>query len=91
MSAHIPIPSAQKPIQLFLWTKCGYCTKQAGVLASLDAEMSNWFSRNVSVTTVTDPTLYPRIKSYPYWSVRGKVDPGFKDTSQIVSMRRLVP
>lgn len=85
----IPIPSAQKPIQLYLWSSCSYCTKQKSVLSSMDAEMQNWFYRNVTTTTVTDPKMFPMIKSYPLWVVRGKAEPGFKNLGQIVSMRRI--
>ncbi|CAM9090883.1 unnamed protein product [Ectocarpus sp. 12 AP-2014] len=91
MSTFIPIPSAQKPIQLYMWTKCGFCTKQQRVISSLDAEMTNWFSRNVQVVTVQDPKMYPRVRGYPFWIVRGREDSGFKDVSQIVALRRIVP
>lgn len=85
----IPIPQAQKPIQLFLWEKCSYCTKQKRVLSSMDAEMMNWFNRNVQVTIVQDPKMYPMVKGYPYWLMSGRPDPGFKSMDEIVSMRRL--
>lgn len=87
----IPIPSAQKPIQLYMWPKCGFCTKQKGLISSFDAEMSNWFYRNVSVITVDDPKMYPMVKGYPFWVVRGKADSGLKSIGDIVSMRRIVP
>lgn len=84
-----PIPSAQKPIQLYVWSKCGYCTKQIRVISSMDAEMTNWFNRNVAVTTVEDPKRYPMIRGYPFWVLRGKQAPGFKTMEEIVSMRRI--
>lgn len=62
----IPIPFGQKPIQLYLWSKCGYCTKQNRVISSMNAEMVDWFHRNVNVTTVEDPKSYPMIRGYPH-------------------------
>ena len=85
----IPIPSAQKPIQLYLWSKCGYCTKQQQVLSSMDAEMSNWFQRNVEVTMVENPKRYPMVKGYPFWVLSGRQAPGFKTMGEIVDMRRI--
>lgn len=82
-----PIPPVQKPIQLYLWSACSYCTKQKNVLSSMDPEMRNWFSRNVSATTMTDPKMFPTIRSYPFWIVRGKAEPGFKTLREIVSMQ----
>lgn len=84
----IPIPPAQKPIQLYLWSKCGYCTKQMGVLSSMDDEMKSWFYRNVEVTNVSDPKMYPSVKGYPFWVLDGSPNPGFKNMSEILSMRR---
>lgn len=91
MSTSIPIPPSAKPIQLYLWANCGYCTKQKQVIESLDAEMSSWFVRNVCVTNVQDPKLYPSVPGYPYWVVRGRPDSGLKNLSSIVNMRRLSP
>ncbi|CAM9208935.1 unnamed protein product [Pylaiella littoralis] len=85
----IPIPPAQKPIQLYLWSACKHCTEQVKVLSSMDAEMQNWLSRNVSATTVTDPKMFPMIKSYPFWVVAGRAEPGFKSLRQVVSMRHV--
>jgi glutaredoxin len=87
----IPIPRPQKPIQLFMWSKCAYCTKQKRVLSSMDAEMTNWFQRNVDVTEVHEPKMYPMVKGYPFWVINGKAAPGFKTMSEIVSMRRIAP
>lgn len=85
----IPIPSAQKPIQLYLWSKCDYCKKQVKVLSSMNVEMTNWFQRNVAVTTVDDPKMYPMVRGYPFWVLHGKQAPGFKTMKEIVSMRRI--
>lgn len=87
----IPIPAAQKPIQLYLWSKCGFCTKQIRVLSSMNSEMQNWFNRNVTVTTVDDPKRYPMVKGYPFWVLSGRPSPGFKTVEEIVSMRRIAP
>lgn len=86
----IPIPSAQKPIQLYIWPKCGFCTKQKQVISSMDTNMTNWFNRNVRVTTVEDPKRYPMVKGYPFWVVSGKQSPGFKTIDEIVSMSQIV-
>jgi len=86
-----PIPQPQKPIQLYLWPQCGFCVKQSAIVSSMDAEMTNWFNRNVQVTHVHDPKMHPMIKSYPYWVISGKPDPGFKTMDQIVSMRHAAP
>lgn len=85
----IPIPAAQKPIQLYLWSKCGFCTKQVNLISSMDPEMTDWFNRNVSVVTVNDPKMYPMLKGYPYWVLGGKPSPGYKNMNEIVSMRRI--
>lgn len=85
----IPIPSAQKPIQLYLWPQCGHCTKQKRVISSMDGEMTNWFNRNVKVTIVDDPKKYPMVKGYPFWVLSGKQSPGFKSMGEIVAMRRI--
>lgn len=85
----IPIPPGLKPIQLYLWSKCGYCTKQMKLLSTMDDEMSGWFRRNVGVTTIEDPKSHPMIRGYPYWVLRGKPSPGFKNMDEIVSMRRI--
>lgn len=87
----IPIPFGQKPIQLYLWSKCGYCTKQNRVISSMNAEMANWFHRNVNVTTVEDPKSYPMIRGYPHWVLSGKPSSGFKNVDEIVAMRRITP
>ena len=91
MKMSIPIPRGQKPIQLFLWSDCSFCTKQKNILSSMDAEMWSWFNRNVNVTTVLDPKMYPMIRGYPYWSLSGKPSPGVKSIDEIVSMRRIAP
>lgn len=85
----IPIPLAQKPIQLYLWSKCSYCTKQKRVLSSMDAEMADWFNRNVNITSVEDPKSYPMIRGYPHWVLSGKPSSGFKSIDEIVAMRRI--
>ena len=85
----IPIPYPQKPIQLYLWQQCSYCTKQKRVLSSMDAEMMNWFNRNVNVTTVQDPKQLPMIKGFPHWILNGKPSAGFKTMAEIVDMRRI--
>lgn len=87
----IPIPSPQKPIQLYLWPQCGFCAKQVKVLSSLDAEMTNWFNRNVSVKNVENPAEYPMLKGYPHWVVSGSSSPGLKSVGDIVAMRRFAP
>ena len=48
----IAIPSAQKPVQLYLWSKCGFCTKQKAVFDSMNHEMRNWMMSNVKIITV---------------------------------------
>jgi len=87
----IPIPAAQKPIQLYLWSKCGFCTKQMQLLYSMDAEMQEWFNRSVTVTTVDDPKKFPTVKGYPFWVLSGRPSPGFKTMAEIVSMRHITP
>lgn len=87
----ISIPAPQKPIQLYLWSKCGFCTKQTLVLSTMNAEMQDWFNRNVTVTTVDDPKNFPMVKGYPFWVLSGKPSPGFKTIEEIVSMRHISP
>ena len=83
----IMIPPPRKPIQLYVWSKCGFCVKQKKVLDSMNADMKNWFSRNVQVFVVEDPKMYPMVKSYPTWVIDGMPDPGFKNLQQVVAVR----
>jgi len=83
----IRIPPARKPIQLYVWTKCGFCVKQKNVLDRMDEGMKRWFIKNVDVIVVEDPKMYPLVKGYPFWVVRGVPDPGFKNLKQIMDIR----
>ncbi len=87
----IAIPPPRKPVQLFVWSKCGYCVKQRAVLDAMDPATRDWFFRRVDVTVVQDPKEYPAVKGYPFWVVRGAAEPGFKDMQQIMAIRRRVP
>lgn len=82
------IPSPRKPVQLYVWDKCGFCVKQKKVLDSMNAEMSNWFHQNVTVTVVVNPKDHPTVKGYPYWVINGIPDPGFKTLQQVMAIRR---
>jgi len=84
----IRIPPARKPIQLYVWSKCGFCVKQKKVLDQMDDEMRRWFLKSVNVIVVEDPKAYPLVKGYPFWVVRGMPDPGFKNLQQIMMIRR---
>lgn len=81
------IPPARKPVQLYVWSKCGFCVKQKTVIDQMNAEMSAWFSRNVQVIVVQDPKMYPMVKGYPYWVIGGIPDPGFKNLQQVMAIR----
>jgi hypothetical protein len=84
----IPIPPARKPVQLYVWSQCGYCVKQKNVLDSMSNDMRAWFSQSVDVTVVADPTEHPMVKGYPFWVVRGIAEPGFKNLQQVMDVRR---
>lgn len=84
----IPIPSPQKPIQLYLWAKCGFCTKQKTTLASMEHGAQMWLRSNVNVVTVAEPRDFPMIKGYPFWVVNGKPDPGYKNEDQVLAVMR---
>lgn len=86
----IPIPPAKKPIQLYLWSKCGFCTKQKAVFDAMKPEMRNWIIKNVDFVTVENPSMFPSVKGYPYWMVYGKPNPGFKNLSEIMNIRKTV-
>ena len=86
----IAMPSAQKPVQLYLWTKCGYCTKQKAIFDSMNSEMRNWMMTRVKIITVQDPKMYPSVKGYPFWVVNGRANPGFKSMSEIMSIKNTV-
>ena len=84
----IRIPPPRKPVQLYVWEKCGFCVKQKKVLDGMNAEMRAWFSRNVDVTVVNDPSRYPNVRGYPFWVIGGTPNPGFKTLEQIMTIRR---
>ena len=82
------IPPARKPVQLFVWSKCGFCVKQKKVLDSMNQEMKMWFAKNVDITVVENPKEHPTVRGYPYWVINGMPDPGFKTLQQIMALRR---
>lgn len=84
----IRIPPPRKPVQLYVWDKCGFCVKQKQVLDNMDPDMRHWFSNNVDVTVVQDPSMHPTVRGYPYWIIRGIPDPGFKDLGKVMAIRR---
>ena len=90
MTMNIAIPPPQKAIQLYLWSKCGYCTKQKSIFEKMNPVMLQWMNHNVSLINVENPSSYPMVKGYPFWVVNGKPNPGFKTLDQIMSLKRVV-
>jgi hypothetical protein len=86
----IAIPSPQKPIQLYLWSKCGYCVKQKSVFGTMSPFMLEWMRLNVALINVETPSSYPMVKGYPFWVVNGSPNPGFKSLEQIMSLKNIV-
>ena len=82
------IESEIKPIILYSWEQCGFCDKQEKVIDQIrDSEHGEDFESKVNIIVLKEPIAPDdRVTAFPTWIIRDKLEPGFKEAPEILSM-----